>query len=224
MYRTFLLINAPCRKKTKYINPLRVRLPNGTTMDSTHIASLEIPELSATAAVAHVFPAILHNSLFSLGNLCNEGYSVTFTIYNVTISNKIGKEILKGLRDLDTGFWRINLRKEIQHNTTSSENNVYELRDTGALVNYLYKTMFSPTKSALPETVKQGHLSTWTRLTEDAINKHLKLTPATAMGHMNQKWKNIRSTSKAVAITSDLEHATVTPAGTRDKARFLTLQ
>jgi hypothetical protein len=34
-------------------------------------------------------------------------------------------------------------------------------------------------------------------LTEDAINNHLKLTPATAMGHMNQRRQNIRSTSKA---------------------------
>jgi hypothetical protein len=32
---------------------------------------------------------------------------------------------------------------------------------------------------------------------EDAINKHLKLTPATAIGHMNQRHQNIRSTSKA---------------------------
>jgi hypothetical protein len=32
---------------------------------------------------------------------------------------------------------------------------------------------------------------------EEAINKHLKLTLATAMGHMNQKRQNIRSTSKA---------------------------
>jgi hypothetical protein len=32
---------------------------------------------------------------------------------------------------------------------------------------------------------------------EDAIHKHLKLTPATAMGHMNQRCQNIRSTSKA---------------------------
>jgi hypothetical protein len=34
-------------------------------------------------------------------------------------------------------------------------------------------------------------------LAEDAINKHLKLTPATAMGHMNQRRQNIRATSKA---------------------------
>jgi hypothetical protein len=47
------------------------------------------------------------------------------------------------------------------------------------------------------QAVKDGHLITWPGLTEDAINKHLKLTPATAMGHMNQRRQNILSTSKA---------------------------
>jgi hypothetical protein len=47
------------------------------------------------------------------------------------------------------------------------------------------------------QAVKDGHLITWPGLTEDAINKHLKLTPATAMGHMIQRRQNIRSTSKA---------------------------
>jgi hypothetical protein len=46
------------------------------------------------------------------------------------------------------------------------------------------------------QAVKDGHLIMWPGLTEDAINKHLKLTPATAMGHMNQRRQNIRSTSK----------------------------
>jgi hypothetical protein len=64
-------------------------------MDSTHIASFDIPELSATVEVAHVFPAMADNSLLSAGKLCNEGYSVTFTIDNVTIFNKIGKKFLK---------------------------------------------------------------------------------------------------------------------------------
>jgi hypothetical protein len=190
-------------------------------MDSTHTASLDIPELSATAAVAHVFPAMANNSFLSVRQLCIEGYSVTFTIDNVTILNKIGNEILKGNRDLDTGLWRINLRKEIQHNPIASANNVYELRKTGALVNDLHKAMFSPTKAALIKAVKQGHLVTWPGLTEDAINNHLKLMPATAMGHINQKRQNIRSTSKAVTITSDLEDTTVKPAGTGDKTHFV---
>jgi hypothetical protein len=47
------------------------------------------------------------------------------------------------------------------------------------------------------QSVKDGYLITWPGLTEDSINKHLKLTPATAMGHMNQQRQNKRSTSKA---------------------------
>jgi hypothetical protein len=47
------------------------------------------------------------------------------------------------------------------------------------------------------QAIKYGHLITWPGLTEGAINKHLKLTPATAMGHMNQRRQNIRSNSKA---------------------------
>jgi hypothetical protein len=74
---------------------------------------------------------------------------------------------------------------------------VYELRNTGALVHYLHKALLSPTRSALLQTVKTGHLVTWPGLTEDAIPKHLKLMPATAMGHMNQRRQNIRYTSKA---------------------------
>jgi hypothetical protein len=65
------------------------------------------------------------------------------------------------------------------------------------LVHYLYKALFIPTKSTMLQAVKDGHLITWPGLTEDAINIHLKLTPATVMGHMNQRRQNIRSTSKA---------------------------
>jgi hypothetical protein len=122
---------------------------------------------------------------------------------------------------VDTVLWRMNLRKDIQQNTIASANNLYELRNTGVLVNYLHKKMFSPTKAALLKAVKQVHHATWHGLKEDAMNNHLKLTPTTAMRHVNQKRQNIHSTRKAVAITSDLEETTVTQAGTGDKTHFV---
>jgi hypothetical protein len=97
---------------------------------------------------------------------------------------------------LDTGLWRINLKQDNQQIHQPVANNMYEFRNTGALVHYLHKALFSPTKYALLQAVKNGHLITWPGLTEDAIHKHLKVTPATAMGHMNQRRQNIRSTSK----------------------------
>jgi hypothetical protein len=192
----FLLVNAPCLNKVKSQNQLTVRLPNGATMESTHNAALDIPELNKAASIAIFFPGMANHSLISVGQLCNEGYTFTSRNASVTICNSQELQILKGARDLDTGLWRIKLRKEHQQPQLDVENNVYELRNTGSLVNYLHKAMFSPTKSVLLQAVKNGHLVTWPGLTEKAINKHLKLTPATTMGHMNQRCQHIRSTSK----------------------------
>jgi hypothetical protein len=174
-----------------------VRLPNGATMESSHTADLDIPELNAAASKAHVSPGMANHSLLSVGQLCDEGYIVTFKQDTVTICDSGNSQILSGPRDVNTGLWSINLKQTNNHIPEPIANNVYELRSTGALVHYLHKALFSPTKSAMLQAVKDGHLITWPGLTEDAINKHLKLTPATAMGHMNQRRQNIRSTSKA---------------------------
>jgi hypothetical protein len=151
-------------------------------MESSHTADLDIPELNVAGYKAHIFPGMAHHFLLSVGQLCDEGYTV---------------KLLSGPRDDTTGLWRINLKQTNKHIPDPIANNVYELRNTGALVHYLHKSLFSPTKASMLQAVKDGHLITWPGLTEDAINKHLKLTPATSMGHMNQQRQNIRSTSKA---------------------------
>jgi hypothetical protein len=166
-------------------------------MESSHTADLDIPELNAAASKAHVIPGMAHHSLLSVGQLCDKGYIVIFQQDTVTICNSESSKLLSGPRDETTGLWRINLKQANKHIPDPIANNVYELRNTGALVHYLQKSLFSPTKAAMLQAVKNGHLITWPGLTEDAINKHLKLTPATAMGHMNQRRQNIRSTSKA---------------------------
>jgi hypothetical protein len=140
----FLLVNAPCQHKVKSQNSLRVCLPNGDTMDFTHMVSLDIPELSKAAFIAHVSPGMLNYYLLSVGQLCNEVYYVTFRIDTVTIYSTTEKSILKGSRYLNTGLWCINLWHEKSQHTVSTANTVYELRNTGALFNCLHKAMFSP--------------------------------------------------------------------------------
>jgi hypothetical protein len=99
-----------------------------------------------------------------------------------------------------------------------SANNFYSLRNTGSLVNYLHKAMSSCTKSTLIHAVKNGHFATWPGLTEEAINKHLKLTPSTVMGHMNQERQNIRSTKEKVLETEDED---ITPIGSGEKTHLV---
>jgi hypothetical protein len=216
----FLLVNAPCLNKVKSQNPLTVRLPNGATTESSHTAALDIPELNKASSIAYFPPGMANHYLLSVGQLCNEGYTVIFRNALVTICDSQELQILNGARNLDTELWRINLRKEHQQPQQAVENNVYELHNTGALVNYLHKAMFSPKKSALLQAVKNGHLVTWPGLTEKAINKHVKLTPATTMGHMNQRRQNIRSTSKT-PITSDIEDITTTTTNSGTKTHLV---
>jgi hypothetical protein len=99
----------------------------------------------------------------------------------ITIFNHEGKAILKGHRDLGTGLWRINLRNDKPQIPIAAANNAYELRNTGALVIYLHKAVFCPTKKAFIKAVKQVYLTTWPGITEDAINEHLKMTPVSQL-------------------------------------------
>jgi hypothetical protein len=160
-------------------------------MKSSHTADLDIPELNAAASKAHVFPGMANHYLLSFVQLCDEGYTVTFRRDTVAICNYESSKLLSGPRDVTTGLWCINLKQTNKHIPDPIANIVYELRNTGALVHYIHKALFSPTKSAMLQAVKDRHLITWPGLTEDTINKHLKLTPATAMGHMNQRRQNI---------------------------------
>jgi hypothetical protein len=78
--------------------------------------------------------------------------------------------------------------------------------------------MFSCTKSAFIHEVKKGHLDTWSGLTEYPTNKHLKLIPATVMGHMNQKRQNIRSTKENIHESDDED---ITPQGSGEKSHLV---
>jgi hypothetical protein len=82
-----------------------VRLPNGATMESSHTVDLDIPELKADVSKAHVFPGMAHHSLLSVGQLCDEGYIVTFKQDTVTICNSEGSKLLSGPRDVTTDLW-----------------------------------------------------------------------------------------------------------------------
>jgi hypothetical protein len=156
----FVLVNAPCLNKVKSRTPLTVRLPNCATMESSHTAYLDIREFNSAASKAHILPGMANHYLISVGQLCNEGYIVTFKQDTVIICDSDNSKLLSGPRDLNTGLWRINLRQTHNHIPHPIANNLYELRNTGSLVHYLHKALFSPTKSAMLQEVKDRHLIT----------------------------------------------------------------
>jgi hypothetical protein len=103
-------------------------------MEASHTAELNIPEINAAASKAHVLPGMANQSLLSARQLCDKGYIVTFKQAAVTICDSGNSQILSGPQDLNTGLWRINLKQTNNHTPEPISNNVYELRNTGALV------------------------------------------------------------------------------------------
>ena len=58
-------------------NDMKARLPYGITMESTHIAALNIQCLSKQARQIHIFPKMHTTPFISLGVLCGDGYTIT---------------------------------------------------------------------------------------------------------------------------------------------------
>jgi hypothetical protein len=125
-----MLVNVPYLNKVKSQTPLLVSLPNGATMESSHTDEFNIQELNAAASIAHVFPGMANHYLLSVGQMCNEGCTVTFRNASVTICNPQEFQILSRAWDLDTGLWRINFKNDKQQLQQPVANNAYELRDT----------------------------------------------------------------------------------------------
>ena len=63
---------------------MKARLPDGSTMESTHIATLQLPGVSRLVRQIHIFPKIQIAPLISLGVLCDDG--CTITLYKQAMS------------------------------------------------------------------------------------------------------------------------------------------
>jgi hypothetical protein len=77
---------APCSDKQAAHVPLNVTMPNDTTIQSSHTCSLLLTNLPQQAWQAHILPGLVHNSLISVGQLCDNECSVTFTQDQVMVS------------------------------------------------------------------------------------------------------------------------------------------
>jgi hypothetical protein len=82
----FLSAAAPCSDKQAEHVPINVNMPNGTTIQSCYTCNLLLTDLPPQSRQAHILPGLVHNSLISVGQLCDNGCSVTFTQDQVTVS------------------------------------------------------------------------------------------------------------------------------------------
>jgi hypothetical protein len=79
---------APCSDTQEAHVPLNVNMPSRKTIQSSHTCNLLLTDLTLQARQAHILPGLVHNSLISVGQLCDNECSVTFTQDQITVSKK----------------------------------------------------------------------------------------------------------------------------------------
>jgi hypothetical protein len=129
-------------------------MPNDMTIQSSHTCNLLLTDLPHQARQAHILPGLVHNSLISVGQLCDSECSVTFTHDQVTVSRN-GKEVMYGSRDPKSRLWRVNLKQRIKPESAQC-NHAHANNNQKDLINYLHAACFSPVKSTWIKSIKNG--------------------------------------------------------------------
>ena len=202
--------NSKVKNRRVAVDPITVTLPDGSTINSTHVGDLDIPELPPEARTAHIFPDLKHHALISIGIFCDHGCDVHFQNHKVSVLYK-GKEILQGPRD-SQGLWRLEIPSDEQKvswahplvrdtpqfriDLRHSANLVMPSTSVDDAMTWLHGALFSPVPSTLIKAIKNNQLLTWPMLTVKNVKKHLAPSIATAMGHLDQARKNAGSTKK----------------------------
>ena len=74
----FVLPGAPVTNIKIARHPLKINLPDGDCLTSTHTCTLDIPWLPKESKEAHIVPSLAHASLISIKKLCDAGCKVTY--------------------------------------------------------------------------------------------------------------------------------------------------
>jgi hypothetical protein len=110
-----------------------------------------------------------------------------------------------GSRDLKSRLWRVNLKQKNEPEILQC-NHAHDNNTQKDLINYLHAACFSPVKSTWIKAIKNGNFSSWPRLNEHTVDKHLSKSTSTAKGHLNQQRQNARKTKIKDAQVLDPEH------------------
>jgi hypothetical protein len=196
---------------------ITVSLPDGATTKSTHIGLLNFPTLPLGARTAHVFPDFV-GSLLSIGQLCDNGMSASFTKNSVTIYDETTNVvILTGIRNSTTRLYMVDIspsHSEVAppvHATTVIKPTPYSAAavvyhsNNAARVAYYHRSLGCPAVSTFEEAVNKKFVD-FPGLTIEMVRRNPPHVVPTAQGHLNQTRQGLRSTRthKAVPITANV--------------------
>jgi hypothetical protein len=207
----YFMNTAPVSQITPAKTSLKVSLPNGHVIQSTHSAYLNIPGLPASARECHIFPELTSGSLLSIGLLCDHDCDVNFRKHKVHVIYE-GKEILTGSRDYHNGLWSIDMptpqttcnsitptipnQLPTQDKFTCNAVTTNVTKTVADRVAFYHASLFSPTISTWCKAIDAGHFTTWPELTSKKVRTHLPTSIAMLKGHLDQTRANAQSTRR----------------------------
>ena len=106
---------------------------------------------------------------------------------------------------------------------------MYELNLIQDQINYLYAACFSPPQSTFLHAIRQGFFVTFPNLTAKLVSKYLIKSVASAKGHLDQQYKNCRSTTSTTFHNNThdnplYEDVITNPITERTNLVFLTIE
>ena len=99
-------------------SPLKVTLPNGNIVQSSHITELDLPQLPRVGRAAHIIPGLESHSLVSFVKLFNSGCEVDVKDTWCEIWHQ-GETIVRCSKDLRTSLCMMPLAKNVEGNDAS---------------------------------------------------------------------------------------------------------
>lgn len=137
----FLQVTIPYLNKTPTSNELRVLLPNGSRIQATHTALLDMPNLPIAACQAHIFPQLKHKALISIYQFY-QGCSALSTSTNVQILLN-STPIIHGSRQPTTRLWTIDLGIQPESTTSNKRTTKWKPKPT-LLLTYTHAILAQP--------------------------------------------------------------------------------
>lgn len=214
--KSYLQPSAPHSNEQKLSHPIQIGLPNGGTLHSNTEFTLHLP-LPSAAIKAYIVPGLTHNSLLSIGVLCDADCIVTLMKNKVYI-HKDNQLLMKRHRALITKLWILPLNNSNeQFIPTSMIPQTHQINNVmpntkQQLVLYCHQLLFSSSKTTLIAAMKDNYFKGWPGLNVHDVQKYLHEMVATHQGHLDQTKPNIMSTSPPtdnVLLHSEWAYATI---------------
>ncbi|ACI66000.1 predicted protein [Phaeodactylum tricornutum CCAP 1055/1] len=137
-----------------------------------------------------MFPGLASHPLLSIGQLCNDGCTATFSATRLNIHHG-DTLLLSGTRAPTTGLWYLDLE------TLAPPAMAHALIPYTALADriaFVHASLFSPALFTWCTAINSGHLTTFPDITARQVRKYPPDSPAMIKGHLDQQRANLRST------------------------------